>query len=61
MYLELPLGVIPLDFHQNLWCQKAGVPVLLCSIICIMVYLAILIEHQLVMDRETSSQTEAGP
>jgi len=49
-YLALSLGVISFEYQQDLWHQKTRVPGLLRGILCKILYLAILIQYQRVMN-----------
>ena len=57
LHLALLLGVTPFKFLQDHWHQKTRVPGLSCSVVCVFLSLAILVEHRLVTDR----QTDTGP
>ena len=48
----------PVEFRGDLWLQKTRVPVLLCGVVCVILRLAILVEHQLVTDEQTDGQTD---
>jgi len=45
--------VTPVEFRGDLWLQKTRVPVLSCGVACVILRLAVLVEHQLVMDGRT--------
>jgi len=49
--------VTPVEFRGDLWHQKTRVPGLSCGVVCVILRLAVLVEHQLVTDR----QTDTGP
>ena len=53
--MELPLRVTLLEFYQDVQHQKATIPMLSCGIVCVMLSLAILIQHWFVrhMDGRT--------
>ena len=53
LHLAPPHGVIPVEFRGVLWQQKARVPELSCGVVCVILRLAILVEHRLVTDRQT--------
>ena len=38
--------------------QKTRVPVLSCGVVCVILRLAVLVEHRLVPDRQTDRQTD---
>jgi len=50
LHLGLPLGVTPFKFLRDLWHQKTIVPGLLYGVVCVIVHVAVLIEHRLVTD-----------
>jgi len=43
--------VTPVEFRGDLWHQKTRVPVLSCGVVCVILRLAVLVEHRLVTDR----------
>ena len=45
--------VTPVEFRADLWLQKTRVPGLSCGVICVILRLAVLVEHRLVTDRQT--------
>ena len=49
------------EFRGDLWYQKTGVPGLLCGVVCVILRLAVLVEHRLVKDGRTDRQTDTGP
>ena len=53
LHLAPPHGVIPVEFRGVLWQQKARVPELSCGVVCVILRLAVLVEHRLVTDRQT--------
>jgi len=59
------MGVTPVEFRGDLWPQKTRVPGVSCGVVCVILCLAVLVEHRLVMDgqtdRETDGQTHTGP
>jgi len=52
-HLAPPQGVIPVEFHVDLWLQKTRVPGLSCGVVCVILCLAVLVELRLVMDGQT--------
>ena len=52
LHLAPPLGVIPSEFQKDFWPQKTRVPGLSCSVVCMFLCLAILVEHRLVTDTD---------
>ena len=52
LHLEPPSGVTPVEFRGYLWRQKTRLPELSCGFICVIVYLAVLVEHRLVTDTD---------
>ena len=58
LHLAPPYGVTPVEFCGDLWLQKTRFPVLSCGVVCVILRLAVLIEHQLVTE---DRQTDTGP
>ena len=58
LYLAHPQGVIPVEFRGDLWLQKTRVPGLSCGVVCVILPLAVLVEHRLVTDRQTDRRTD---
>ena len=56
-----PQGVIPVEFRGDLWRQKTRVPGLSCGVVCVILRLAVLVQHRLVTDRHRRTQTDTGP
>jgi len=52
LYLAPPLGVMPFEFDEHLWRQKTRISGLSCSVVYVMIFFAVSIEHQLTMDRQ---------
>ena len=46
------------EFRGDLWHQKTRVPGLSCGVVCVILRLAVLVEHRLVTDRQTDGQTD---
>ena len=44
-YLAPPLGVTLLEFRLHFWQQKTRVPVLSYDVVCVILGLAVLVEH----------------
>ena len=63
MHLAPPQRVIPVEFRGDLWRHKTRVPELLCGIFCVILHLAVLVEHQLVTNgrRQTQTDMNTGP
>jgi len=53
--------VTPVEFRGDLWHQKTRVPGLSCGVVCVILRLAVLVEHRLVTDRQTDRRTDTGP
>ena len=51
------VGGDPVEFRRDLWHQKTRVPGLSCGVVCVILRLAVLVEHLLVADR----RTDIGP
>jgi len=54
-----PLSVTPVEFPEDLWRQKTRVPGLSCGVVCVILCLAVLAEHQLVAYAHRASNTLA--
>jgi len=50
--------VTPVEFRGDLWLQKTRVPGLSCGVVCVILRLAVLVEHRLVTDRQTDGRTD---
>jgi len=48
----------PVEFRGDLWHQKTRVPGVLCRVVCVILHLAVLVEHRLVTDGRTDGQTD---
>ena len=46
------------EFRGDLWIQKTRVPGLSCGVVCVILRLAVIVEHRLVTDRQTERQTD---
>ena len=53
-----PLGLTPFAFWWDLWNQKTRIPGLLCGVLCVILHLAVSVEHWLVTDKQTDRQTQ---
>ena len=51
-------GVTPVEFCGDLWRQKTRVPGLSCGVVCVILRLAVLVEHRLVTDGRTDGRTQ---
>ena len=51
-------GVTSVEFRGDLWRQKTRVPGLSCCVVCVILRLALLVEHRLVTDGQTHGQTD---
>jgi len=58
LLLAPPLGVTPFEFCQDFWHQKTRVPGLLCGFVCMILCLAVSVEHRVVTDGWTDGQTD---
>ena len=45
----------PVEFRGDLWRQKTRVTGLWCGVVCVILRLAVLVEHRLVTDRQTQT------
>ena len=48
----------PVEFRGDLWLQKPRFPGLSCGVVCVILYLAVLVELRLVTDGQTDRQTD---
>ena len=55
LHLAPPQGLTPVEFRGDLWHQKTRVPGLSCGVVCVILRLAVLVEHRLVTDRRTQA------
>ena len=53
-----PVVVTPVEFRGDLWHHKTRVPGLSCGVVCVIVRLAVLVEHRLVTDGRTDGRTQ---
>ena len=53
-----PQGVTPVEFRGDLWHQKTRVPALSRGVVCVILRLAVLVEHRLVTHGRTDGQTD---
>ena len=51
------MRVTAVKFHGDLWHQKTSVPELSCGFVCVILCLAILVEHPLMTDRQTQDHS----
>jgi len=58
LHLEPPLRVIPSEFCRYFRLQKTRVSRLSCGVVCVILRLAVLVEHRLVTDGRTDGQTD---
>jgi len=61
LHLAPVYGVTPVEFRGDLCLQKTRVAGLSCGVICVILRLAVLVEHRLVTDGQTDGQTDTGP
>ena len=59
LHLVPPYGVTPVEFRGDLWCQETRVPVLSRCVVCVILLLAVLVEHRLVTDRHRAMASTA--
>ena len=50
----------PVEFRGDLRRQETRVPGLSCGVVCVILRLAVLVEHRLVTDGQTDGQTDTG-
>jgi len=56
-----PAGCDPIRISKGLWRQKTRVPGLFCGVACVILCVAVLVEHRLDVDRHTHRHTDTGP
>ena len=61
LHLAPSYVVTPVEFHGDFWRQKTRVPGLSCGVVCLILLLSVLVEHRLVTDIDTQTQTDSGP
>jgi len=61
LYMAPPLAVTQLEFRRDLWHQKTIVPGLSYDVFCVILGLAILVEHRLVTDRQKDTRWQQVP
>jgi len=52
LHLAPSYSVTPVKFRGDLWRQKTRIPVLSCDVVCVILRTGVLVEHQLVTDRQ---------
>ena len=55
LHLAPPKGMIPVEFRGDLWQQKTRVPGLSYGVVCVILRLAVLVEHLLLTDGWTDT------
>jgi len=58
LHVVPPLAVTTFKFHRDLWHPKTRVTKLSCGTVCIILYLAVLIQYRHVMDGRIDRQTD---
>jgi len=58
LHLAPSYRVTPVEFRGGLWRQKTRIPVLSCDVVCVILRTGVLVEHQLVTDRQTQTDTK---
>jgi len=61
LLLAPPQGVMAVEFCGDLWHQKTRVHGLSCGNVCVILRLAVLVEHRLVTDTDKQTDTDTGP
>jgi len=56
----VPLEVTPFEFCRDLWHQKTRIPGLSSGIVCMILCLAVSVEHRLVRDRQDGQTHDNG-
>jgi len=47
--------VTPVEFRGDLWHKKTSVPVLSCGVVCVILRLAVLVEHRVATEKRTDT------
>jgi len=58
LHLAPQQGVIPIEFRGDSWRQKTSVSELSCGVVCVILRLAVFVEHRLVTDGRTDRRTQ---
>ena len=58
MHLAPPLGVTPFEFCRDFRRQKTRAPGLSCGVLCVILRVAVSVEHRLVTDERTDSDVQ---
>jgi len=53
-------GVTLVEFRGDLWLQKTRVHGPSCGVVCVILHLAVLVEHRLVSDGRMDKRTNTG-
>jgi len=59
--LAHPLGVTPFEFCRDFRLPKSRVPGLSCEVVCVILRLAVSVEHRLVTDEQTDTRRQLIP
>jgi len=57
LHLAPPLGVTPFEFRRDFRLQKTRVPGLSYGVVCVILCLAVSLEHRVVTDGQADRQT----
>ena len=57
LHLASQQGVTPVEFRGDLWHKKSKFPGLSCGVVCVILRLAVLVEHRLVTDTDGRTWT----
>ena len=58
LHMAPPQGFTLVEFRGDLWHQKTRVPGLSSVVVCMIPYLAVLVEHRLLTDTDTDRHTD---
>jgi len=50
--------VTAIEFRGDLWLQKTRLPGLSCGVVCVILRLAVLVEHRLVTDTDADADSD---
>ena len=60
LHLAPPQWVTPVEFRRDLRQQKTRIPGLSCGVVCMILRLAVLVEHRVETDRQTDTDRQTG-
>ena len=55
LHLASQWGVTPVEFREDFWRPQTRLPEISCGFVCVILCLAVLVEHRLVTDTQTQT------